>query len=109
MVTTDPKLTDCPALVTIRAISGKWKTRILWLLRDGPLHFGEIRRRLPGVSAKVLSAQMRELEDAGIVSRQEEVRAGVTHAVYAYTEYGRTLIPALNALGQWGLAHVARS
>ncbi len=104
---TDPKLFHCPALTAIQVISGKWKTRILWLLRDRPHHFGEMRRVLPGISAKVLSEQIRQLEEAGVVSRQETLRDGVTFVDYAFSDYGRTLIPALDALGDWGLGHEA--
>ncbi|WP_298358896.1 helix-turn-helix domain-containing protein [uncultured Litoreibacter sp.] len=105
----DQKLLHCPALSATKVISGKWKTRVLWLLRDRAFHFGELRRTLPGVSAKVLAAQMQELEAAGLISRQEEERDGVTFALYDYTDYGRSLIPVLDALGDWGLQHDARA
>ncbi|NJM82586.1 MAG: helix-turn-helix transcriptional regulator [Tabrizicola sp.] len=111
MVTTakpDPKLTHCPALVGIKAISGKWKTRILWLLRDRPHHFGEIRTLLPGVSAKVLSQQLSQLGKDGLVLPQEEMRGGVVFMIYDYTDYGRTLVPVLDLLGAWGDGHERR-
>ncbi len=101
----DPKLLHCPALTAIKAISGKWKTRILWLLRDRPHHFGEVKSLLPGVSAKVLSEQLRQLGDDGLVAPQETLRGGVAFMLYDYTEYGRTLIPVLDLLGGWGLVH----
>ncbi len=104
----DLKLFHCPALVALKVVSGKWKTRILWLLRERPFHFGDLRRRLPGVSAKVLTDQIRELEEAGVIERNSEVRNGVEHVVYAYSDYGRTLVPALDALGHWGLTHSNR-
>lgn len=103
------KLFHCPALTALKVISGKWKTRILWLLRDRAFHFGELRRMLPGVSAKVLSEQISQLEKAGIITRLEETRGGVTFVHYSYSDYGRTLIPALDALGNWGLHHTAPS
>lgn len=102
------KLLDCPALTAIRAISGKWKTRALWVLRDGPCHFGGLMEALPGVSAKVLTEQLRAMEAEGLIVRSEETRGGVPHAVYGYSAYGRTLIPVLDALGEWGLGHAAR-
>ena len=101
----DQKLFDCPALSALKVISGKWKTRILWLLRERPYHFGDLRRTLPGVSAKVLTEQIQQLEDARIVVRRETTRNGVTFADYQYSNYGRTLIPALDSLGNWGLTH----
>ena len=104
----DPKLFDCPALSALKTVSGKWKTRILWLLRDRPYHFGELRRALPGVSAKVLRDQAFALEREGIVERREEMQQGVTFVFYSYSAYGRSLIPVLDALGNWGLVHAAR-
>jgi DNA-binding HxlR family transcriptional regulator len=104
----DAKLLHCPALQALQVISGKWKTRVLWLLRDRPYHFGELRRTLPGVSAKVLAAQIHELEHDGLVSREERTLQGVVHAFYSYTDYGRQLVPLLDALGHWGLAHEVR-
>lgn len=104
----DPKLTHCPALVAVKTISGKWKTRVLWALRDGPSHFRGLLEALPGVSAKVLTEQIRQMEADGLIARTEEIRDGVGHTLYDFTDYGRTLIPILNALGAWGLAHEAR-
>jgi DNA-binding HxlR family transcriptional regulator len=111
MVTTtarDPKLLHCPALVAIKAISGKWKTRVLWLLRERPHHFGEMKDLLPGVSAKVLSEQLKQLADAGLVGAQETKHGGVLFMRYDYTAYGRTLIPVLDLLGEWGVGHEDR-
>ncbi|MEO8244288.1 MAG: helix-turn-helix domain-containing protein [bacterium] len=107
MVTTDPKLLHCPALVTIKAIAGKWKTRVLWLLRDHPHHFGELRDALPGVSAKVLTDQLRELDAAGLIAARDDLRHGVTYRLYGFTDHGRSLIPILDLLGEWGVKHDA--
>jgi DNA-binding HxlR family transcriptional regulator len=104
----DDKLLHCPALAALQVISGKWKTRILWLLRERPFHFGELRRTLPGVSAKVLAAQIQELERHGLVARRQQSVQGVVHAFYFYTDYGRQLVPVLDALGNWGLDHERR-
>jgi DNA-binding HxlR family transcriptional regulator len=104
----DLKLFHCPALTAIKVISGKWKTRILWLLRDGAVHFADLRRTLPGVSAKVLDEQLSQLEADGLITRRREVRAGNTFVFYDYSAYGRSLIPALDVLGNWGLAHAGR-
>jgi DNA-binding HxlR family transcriptional regulator len=106
--TQDRKLFDCPALTAIRVISGKWKTRILWLLRDRAMYFGELHRTLPGVSVKVLDEQLRQLEVDGLLSRHEEARGGVRYVNYAYTDYGRSLIPVLDGLGDWGAEHRGR-
>jgi DNA-binding HxlR family transcriptional regulator len=106
--TADRKLFHCPALVAVKTISGKWKTRILWLLRERPYHFGELRQILPGVSAKVLDEQLKQLETDGLIDRRDEMRKGVKYTFYAYSDYGRSLIPALDALGMWGIGHASR-
>ncbi len=105
----DPKLLHCPALVTIKAISGKWKTRVLWLLRHRPHYFGEMRDLLPGVSSKVLTEQARQLINEGLVSVTTETRGRVVMSRYALTPYGQTLVPVLDLLGHWGVAHAART
>lgn len=99
------KMADCPALRTIRLISGKWKTRILWHLRSGPAGFGELQRALGTVSSKVLADHLDALVEAGLISRASRQDKGVTASVYAYSEFGRTLVPVLDALGEWSLAH----
>ena len=101
----DEKLFHCPALSALKVISGKWKTRILWLLRERPYHFGELKRTLPGVTAKVLSEQLRQLEDAGVLAQRDTMVGSVQYCHYSYTDYGRSLIPVLDALGHWGVDH----
>lgn len=101
----DGKLFDCPALIAIKVISGKWKTRILWLLRARPVHFGDLRKTLPGISAKVLDEQLGQLEADGLIAREVRMQGGVRYVYYDYTEYGRGLIPVLDGLGDWGLNH----
>ncbi|MBX2883509.1 MAG: helix-turn-helix transcriptional regulator [Granulosicoccus sp.] len=103
------KIDHCPALITISAISGKWKTRILWLLRTEELGFNDLRRRLRRVSAKVLTDQLRELEADGILYLNPVSKQGVQYSRYGFTHYGKTLIPILNELGSWGLRHEERN
>jgi len=105
----DPKMLDCPALVTIQLIAGKWKTRILWHLRQGGAGFGELRRALPGVSAKVLADHLDDLVRDGLLLRTQHSEANVVRSSYRYSDYGLTLIPVLDALGYWGLAHAGRA
>lgn len=102
------KLRDCPALLTLKILSGKWKTRILWSLRPSAKRFGQLRRELPDASSKVLTAQLRELEAAGIIDRTVYKEGAVRVVDYAYTSFGRSLIPALDALGEWGLKNFDR-
>lgn len=103
------KLEHCPALATLRLISGKWKTRILWVLRPGPMGFGEMRRQLKGAAPKVLTEQLRQLEADGLIYRTVERKGEVRLSRYGYTPYGATLIPVLDAVGEWGLRHEERA
>ncbi|MBY4641813.1 helix-turn-helix transcriptional regulator, partial [Gluconacetobacter entanii] len=87
---------------TLELFGGKWKALILYhLFEDGVLRFGELRRRLPNVTQRMLTNQLRELEADGLVSRTvfPEVPP---HVEYALTELGKTLKPVIQALKTWG-------
>lgn len=91
----------CGIDAAMDVIGGKWKVLILWVLHERPHRFGALRRALPGVTEKVLAAQLRELEADGIVHREEydEVPPRVE---YSLTARGETLNEALEPLGAWG-------
>jgi len=95
----------CGVDAAMDVIGGKWKVLILWALGEGTCRFGALRRELPGVTEKVLAAQLRELEADGIVHREEycEVPPRVE---YSLTARGVTLNEALAPLGVWGRANV---
>ncbi|TYK42763.1 winged helix-turn-helix transcriptional regulator [Actinomadura decatromicini] len=91
----------CGVTAAIAVIDGKWKTALLWLLEDRPYRPGELRRRLPGLSEKVLTQALREMEDDGLVHR--EVHEGLPlKTVYSLTGFGRDLSEALAPLSDWG-------
>ncbi|MET9500571.1 winged helix-turn-helix transcriptional regulator [Streptomyces sp. NPDC006259] len=92
----------CGIDAALDVVSGKWKGFILWELDTRRVRrFAELRRALPGVSEKMLTQHLRELEEDGLVHR--EVHAEVPPRVeYSLTEHGRTLNQALEALGDWG-------
>jgi DNA-binding HxlR family transcriptional regulator len=97
----------CPVEVTLAVIGGKWKALILWWLRDGVLRFGELRRRIPGVSERMLTQQLRELERDGVVRRA--VYPQVPPKVeYSLMPYGRTLRPITDLMCSWGKRHLGR-
>jgi DNA-binding HxlR family transcriptional regulator len=102
------KLNDCPVMDTIQAIGGKWKPRILWHLRNGAASFGELHRVVE-VSEKVLHENLRALQRDGLISRTPFKVGSIEFVEYDYTDYGRTLVPVLNAVGNWGVLHKARS
>lgn len=89
-------LTECMAV-----IAGAWAPNVIWSLRQGPRRFNELRQDIPPISAKVLSARVKELEERGVVRRQ--VKATSPPSVeYELTELGAELIPALDAIVQVG-------
>jgi DNA-binding HxlR family transcriptional regulator len=99
------RVSQCPITTAIAVIAGKWKPSILCEIRDGARRFSDLRRNIPGISEKVLSQHLRDLEADGIVSRREFHEGAVLATEYAFTDYGRTLVPALNALAEWGRKH----
>ncbi|MEI7033227.1 helix-turn-helix domain-containing protein [Streptomyces pratensis] len=97
----------CGIDAAMDVIGGKWKVLILWALSERTCRFGELRRAVPGVTEKVLSSHLRELEEDGIVHR--EVYAEVPPRVeYSLTPLGHSLNEALGPLGEWGRRHIFR-
>lgn len=91
----------CGIDAAMAVVGGKWKGLILWALNERTYRFGELRRELPGVTEKVLTSHLRELEEDGIVHR--EVHAEVPPRVeYSLTPLGVSLNEALEPLGAWG-------
>ena len=95
----------CAVEATLALIDGKWKGVILHHLGEGTMRFNEIRRRLPNVTQRMLTNQLRELEADGLVTRR--VYAEVPPRVeYSLSERGRSLAPVIRALKEWGDEHV---
>ncbi|MEM9324293.1 MAG: helix-turn-helix domain-containing protein [Bacteroidota bacterium] len=91
----------CALDLTMRFIGGKWKAVVIWYLRHGKRRFGELKSRIPDITDKMLSLQLKALEQDGIVSRK--VYASVPPKVeYELTEEGATLIPIVESIAQWG-------
>ena len=99
-------LPACPVETTLTLISDKWKVLILRDLMSGARRFGELKRSLGAVSQKVLTAQLRQMEDSGLLTRTvySEVPPRVE---YRLTDLGRSLKPVLDAMQSWGEAYQA--
>lgn len=99
------KLNACPAESTLRLLDGKWKLNIIYRLDEANvLRFGELKRLLPGITQRMLTAQLRELEERGVIARK--VYPVVPPKVeYSLTELGKSLRPVLDALRKWSLEH----
>jgi len=95
----DPNV--CGVTAAIAVIEGKWKTTLLWLLESGPHRPAELRRRAPGLTEKVLTQALREMEADGLVDRRVyDVLPLRTE--YSLTAFGRDLAEALSPLSDWG-------
>ncbi|MGN1084832.1 MAG: winged helix-turn-helix transcriptional regulator [Lachnospiraceae bacterium] len=95
------ELPDCPVETTLALIGDKWKVLILRDLMPGTKRFGELKKSIGSVSQKVLTAQLRDMEESGLVNRK--VYAEVPPRVeYSLTELGQSLKPILDAMWNWG-------
>ncbi len=101
-------LPACPVETTLTLISDKWKVLILRDLMPGTKRFGQLKKSVGNVSQKVLTAQLREMEQSGLLTRTvyPEVPPRVE---YTLTELGRSLKPVLDAMWNWGEAYQAQS
>ncbi len=92
---------NCPVEATLDLIGGKYKALILWHLSEGVLRFSELRSRIPKATPKMLTQQLRELEEQALIHR--EVYPVIPPKVeYSLTETGRSLLPILVAMRDWG-------
>lgn len=102
------ELPACPVETTLTLIGDKWKVLILRDLMNGTKRFGELKRSIGTVSQKVLTAQLRDMEQKGLLTRT--VYAEVPPRVeYTLTETGYSLKPILDAMGAWGEAYKAKN
>ena len=96
---------NCPVEATLDLIGGKYKALILWHLSDGKLRFSELRQRITKATPKMLTQQLRELESQELIHR--EVYPVIPPKVeYSLTETGRSLMPILVAMRDWGAEYL---
>ena len=94
----------CPVQATINTLSGKWKVQILWHLSFSPRRFAELRNKLPKISEKVLTEQLRQLLADGVLSRH--ATASIPPRVtYSLNREGKKLVPLMESLCEWGSTH----
>ena len=98
---------ECPVKLTADIIGGKWKPLILFFLEGGTLRFSQLQRLIPGMTKKMLTQHLRELERDEIIRRK--VYAEVPPRVeYSLTRHGESLKPILKLMSAWGIRHRAR-
>jgi DNA-binding HxlR family transcriptional regulator len=100
-------VSDCPLTAALAAMGGKWKLIIIYWLAESPKHFAALRRVMPSISQKVLTAQLRELSADGIVSRERTGRVPAP-VIYSLTDYGRSLLPIAESVRTWGRGHISK-
>jgi DNA-binding HxlR family transcriptional regulator len=98
---------QCHVEAAIAVIGGKWKPWILCHLYDGVRRHGELKRLTPGITGKMLTQHLRELERDGVVQRKVYPQKALK-VEYSFTKYGETLRPLLKELCQWGAKHGER-
>lgn len=96
------KLYHCALDITMDYIGGKWKTVVLWYLQFETLRFSELKRKLPDITEKMLSLQLKALEQDGLIHREVYGEKPPIRVEYSLTKFGKTLIPVLNAIAKWG-------
>lgn len=115
MEKTEPKMLSfrgkeypCCASLTMGVIGGKWKTVILYHLIEGALRYNELRKHMPTVTERTLSLQLKSLEEDGIVKRKVYTSKPPLKVEYALTDLGKTLIPLIESIADWGDSFVRK-
>lgn len=95
------KMYNCPVEVTLDVMGGKWKTVILRYLSKQTLRYSQLQQRMPKITQRILTLQLKELEQDGLIQRSvydERIR----RVEYSLTEYGRSVEPILELMCEWG-------
>ena len=92
----------CCTSITMGIIGGKWKTVILFYLIEGPLRYSALRRKMASVTERTLSLQLKALEEDGVINRTVYTSKPPLKVEYALTDFGKTLIPLLQSIADWG-------
>jgi DNA-binding HxlR family transcriptional regulator len=95
-------LYHCAMDVTMEFIGGKWKAVVLWYLKGGTLRFSEIKKRIPDITEKMLSIQLKTLEQDGLIERKVYGVKPPVRVEYSLTEFGKSLSDTLDAIAKWG-------
>ncbi len=101
---TKNELPECPVATTVSLIGNKWKLLIIRNLLQRPWRFNELHKSLEGVSQKVLTESLRQMESDGIITRTVYPEVP-PHVEYALSDLGESMRPILNTMQQWGIAY----
>ncbi|NLU90503.1 winged helix-turn-helix transcriptional regulator [Chitinophaga sp. Ak27] len=95
----------CPVQFTLQFLAGKWRTGILWNLREKSMRFGDLKRTLPGVTDKVLMNELQFLTSRGMIGK-EEFREFPPRTEYSLSPTGSSLLPIIRQIIIWGYDHL---
>lgn len=96
------KIYPCTVSLTMDLIGGKWKAVILYHLKDDEKRYNELRKEMPAITEMTLSLQLKQLEQDSLVSRKVYGEKPPIKVVYSLTDFGKTLLPVLEAITNWG-------
>jgi DNA-binding HxlR family transcriptional regulator len=91
----------CALDVTMSYIGGKWKSVILWYLRNKTMRFSELKKQIPDITEKMLSLQLKALEESGLVKREVFMEVPLK-VEYSLTGFGKSLTPVVGMIAKWG-------
>jgi DNA-binding HxlR family transcriptional regulator len=98
----------CPVTSYLHVMDGHWKPILVWYLKGEALRFGDLLEAAPDISTRVLTEQLKELEEDGIIIRKA-YNETPPRVEYHLSRYGETLLPVLAVLRQWGLRHIKQN
>ena len=96
------KMFHCALDITSYYIGGKWKSVVLWYLRNDKMRFSDLKRRIPDITEKMLSLQLRALEADGLICREVFGEKPPVRVEYSLTAFGKSIVPVLEAIARWG-------
>jgi len=96
---------QCPVDYAFQRIGGKYKGRVLWFLKDGVMRYGQMRRLITGITPKMLTQVLRELEDDRLIVRTVYLEVP-PRVEYHLTENGHALIPSIEMISKWGMGQM---
>src|SRR5262245_38604663 len=97
-----PQPPACPMATCMGLLGGAWTPNLIWMLSGGPRRFGELRRDVPKISPKMLTARLRDMEDKGVVTRRV-LPTSPPSVEYSLTDVGHELIPVINVIVKVGM------
>lgn len=100
----DDRIYHCGTDITMSFIGGKWKCVVLWYLRNGSRRFSELKRLIPDITEKMLSIQLKSLQEDDLIERHSFGQKAPFRVQYQLTGFGESLIPVIEAITNWGIA-----